>query len=231
MATAEMAVRPGREVAAADGPPARRGIPFLVAAPSGTGKTTVCRAVVARDPDIAFSVSHTTRPPREGERDGVDYHFVSEAEFRRLVDEDAFVEWAEYAGNNYGTSWRALEEPLAAGRDLLLEIEVQGARQVRERRDDVRFLFLLPPSLAELERRLRARGTDSEEAIQHRLALVRRELAAAEVFDYALVNDDLEGCIGDVLSIIAAERRGEREALRRRYGRSAVLAQWERRLG
>ena len=129
----------------------RRGVPFLVAAPSGTGKTTVCRSVMKRDSGLRFSVSHTTRTPRAGERDGEDYFFVTSREFRRLVDEDAFLEHAEYAGHNYGTSWRALEEPLTQGHDLLVEIEVQGARQVRDRRDDVCFIFLLPPSMEELE--------------------------------------------------------------------------------
>jgi guanylate kinase len=179
---------------------ARRGIPFVVAAPSGTGKTTVCRMVVERDPGIRFSISHTTRPPRPGERDGFDYHFVTSAEFRRLVDEGAFLEHAEYAGRLYGTSWRSLQEPLEAGSDLLLEIEVQGARQVRERLSEARLIFLLPPSMKELEARLRKRASDPEEAVQQRLAVA--------------------------LELVRAEREGRGAALRERHGREAVLARW-----
>ena len=137
----------------------RRGIPFLVAAPSGTGKTTVCRKVMERDDRLRFSVSHTTRAPRAGEVDGVHYHFVDVATFGRMVDEGAFVEHAEYANHLYGTSWQSLRDPLEQGFDLLLEIEVQGARQVRRKHRelglDVWFVFLLPPSRAELDRRLR----------------------------------------------------------------------------
>jgi guanylate kinase len=205
---------------------ARRGIPFVVAAPSGTGKTTVCRMVVERDPGIRFSISHTTRPPRPGERDGFDYHFVTSAEFRRLVDEGAFLEHAEYAGRLYGTSWRSLQEPLEAGSDLLLEIEVQGARQVRERLSEARLIFLLPPSMKELEARLRKRASDPEEAVQQRLAVADRELAEVGIFDYAVVNDDLEQAVADVLELVRAEREGRGAALRERHGREAVLARW-----
>ncbi len=204
----------------------RRGTPFVVAAPSGTGKTTVCREVVARDPAIRFSVSHTTRAPREGERDGVDYHFVTPERFLEMVREDAFLEHAEYAANNYGTSWQALEEPLGQGLDLLLEIEVQGARQVRERMAEARFVFLLPPSLEILEQRLRSRGTDSEEAIARRLGVADLELRAIEFFDFAVVNDDLETAIGSVLEIIAAVREGREAELAERFGRPAVWSRW-----
>jgi guanylate kinase len=195
----------------------RRGIPFVVAAPSGTGKTTVCLALQAHDPRLLLAVSHTTRAPRATERDGVDYHFVSDAEFRRLVDAGAFLEWAVYNGNRYGTSWKAIEGPLAEGRDVLLEIEVQGARQVRSRLADARLIFLLPPSMAVLVHRLEQRGTDSPEQIAARLDTARQELAAVEEFDYAVVNDDLERCIESVLAILAAERADEASELRRRF--------------
>jgi guanylate kinase len=184
----------------------RRGIPFVVSAPSGTGKTTVCKALVASDPGLRFSISHTTRAPRNGERDGVDYHFVDRARFAELLARDAFLEHAEYAGNLYGTSYAALEAPLAAGHDLLLEIEVQGARQVRERRPDARLVFLLPPSVPELEQRLAGRGSDTPEAVRARLDLAHRELAEKELFDYAIVNDDLDRCVAAVRAVIAAER-------------------------
>jgi guanylate kinase len=195
----------------------RIGFPVVVAAPSGTGKTTVCRQVVSRDPKIEFSVSHTTRTRREGERDGVDYHFVDQAEFMREAESDGFLEWAVYNDHRYGTSWRAIEAPLAEGRDVLLEIEVQGARQVRERRPDARFIFLLPPSFETLRARLTGRGTDTPEQVERRLELARRELEAVGDFDYAVVNDDLEACVRDVLAILEAERRGEVDALRARF--------------
>ena len=201
----------------------RRGIPFVVSAPSGTGKTTVCRQVVARDPDIVFSISHTTRKRREGEEDGRDYHFVTPQRFHELVEADAFVEHAEYAGNLYGTSWASIDGPLEKGRDVLLEIEVQGAAQIRERRRDARFLFLLPPSQAVLESRLRNRGSDSDDAIHHRLALSGREVKAVNGFDYAVVNDDLERCVEAVLSVVRAERAGETAEAHARFGREGTV--------
>jgi len=207
----------------------RVGLPFVVAAPSGTGKTTVCREVVRRDPLVEFSVSHTTRPPRVGERDGFDYHFVSPAEFRHMNEEDAFLEHAEYGGQNYGTSRESLRVPLEErGHDVLLEIEVQGAAQIRERRPDARFIFLLPPSMKVLEQRLRGRGTDDEQAIDRRLALADRELEAIRFFDYAVVNGELEKAVLDVLEIIAAERVGSPDALRgvAAHRREQTLARW-----
>jgi guanylate kinase len=202
-----------------------RGIPFVVSAPSGTGKTTVCRRVVERDAGIAFSISHTTRPRRPGERDGRDYHFVSRDEFLRLVAEGAFVEHAEYAGNLYGTSWRSLDAPLAAGNDLLLEVDVQGALQLRERRRDARFVFLLPPSRMELERRLVGRGTDAPDAIARRLAAVDTELRAVHAFDYAIVNDDVERAAEALLAVISAERRGDTREAKAKWDRARVVQQ------
>jgi guanylate kinase len=208
----------------------RIGIPFVVAAPSGTGKTTVCRAALERDDQLDFSVSHTTRPPREGERDGVDYHFVSAARFREMVEAGAFLEHAMYNAQNYGTSAEALAEALREkGHDVLLEIEVQGAEQVRSGSTDARFIFLLPPSMKVLEARLRGRGTDSDEAIDRRLAVADRELEAIRFFDYAVVNDELEQAIAAVLEIVAAERSGSPEALesiRARYDRATVYSAW-----
>jgi len=202
----------------------RRGIPFVVSAPSGTGKTTVCRALVDRDPGIEFSISHTTRTRRSGEEDGLHYHFVSRAEFERLVGAGAFVEHAEYAGNLYGTSFASLDAPLGRGRDLLLEVDVQGALQLRERRREARFIFLLPPTLEELERRLRGRNTDAPEVVERRLALVRRELAAVHAFDYAVVNEDVERTIAALREIVAAERSGDTAPARAKYGRAATLS-------
>ncbi len=207
-------------------PAGPRGRPFVVAAPSGTGKTTVCRAALERDSLLRFSVSHTTRKPREQERDGVDYHFVSTEQFHQLVKSGAFLEYAEYGDNLYGTSWEALEGPIAEGWDLIVEIEVKGARQFRERRRDACFIFLLPPDMATLRDRLRGRGTDSEETIAKRLAIAEQELEAIEFFDYAVVNDDLDAAVGGVLEVIEAERSSHTREARERYDRSAVFKAW-----
>jgi guanylate kinase len=200
----------------------RAGFPVVVAAPSGTGKTTVCRQVVERDGGIVFSVSHTTRPQRKGEVDGRDYHFVDDAEFERLVSEGAFLEWAVYNERRYGTSWASLEEPLARGLDVLLEIEVQGARQVKARLRDARLLFLLPPSFEVLRERLAGRGTDSAEEVERRLRVAKRELEAVGEFDYAVPNDALEACVEAVLAILRAEREGDTAELRARYAPSGA---------
>jgi guanylate kinase len=203
-----------------------KGHVFVIAAPSGTGKTTVCRHILERDPHLRLSISHTTRKPRSGEKDGVHYHFVSGEEFRELREADGFLEHAEYGGNAYGTSWKAIEEPLDLGHDVVLEIEVQGAAQVRERRPSACLIFLLPPSLEVLEDRLRGRGTDEEAVIQRRMALVDRELAAAKIFDFAVINDDLEQAVTDVLDLIAAVREGRSEEIAALYGRASVLERW-----
>ena len=201
---------------------AKQGIPFVVAAPSGTGKTTVCRLVVERNDRISFSVSHTTRRKRDAEIDGRDYFFVDEPEFRRLVAKDEFLEWAEYNAHLYGTSWQAIDRGLAGDRELLLEIEVQGARQVRARRPDARLIFLLPPSMKDLERRLQGRGTDSAEEIRRRLEVANHELEAIGDFDYAVTNDDLECCVANLLEIIRSEREGSVEELRERFSPAAA---------
>jgi len=203
-----------------------RGILFVVAAPSGTGKTSVCRRVVSKDPEIVFSVSHTTRSRRGGEADGVDYHFVDVDEFERMAADGEFLENAIYNGNHYGTSWAAIEGPLASGQDVILEIEAQGARQVRDRREDARFLFLLPPSMAELERRLTGRGTDSPIEIRGRLARAEEELDAIHLFDYAVVNEDLDRCVAEVEAIIDAERRGDAASARRGHEVDRALARF-----
>ena len=202
---------------------AKQGIPFVVAAPSGTGKTTVCRQVAERDDGISFSVSHTTRRKREGEVDGRDYFFVDEPEFQRLVAKGEFLEWAEYNAHFYGSSWKSIDRGLAGGRDLLLEIEVQGARQVRARRPDARLIFLLPPSMLELERRLQSRGTDSAEEIRRRLEVANRELEAIHDFNYGVANDDLESCVANLLEIIRSEREGLVDESRERF--STALAE------
>jgi guanylate kinase len=202
----------------------RPGIPFVLAAPSGTGKTTVCLALRESDPRLVFSVSHTTRQQRSGEKNGEHYHFVTDVEFRRLVDADAFLEWAFYNGKRYGTSWKSIEAPLSEGRDVLLEIEVQGARQVRKRLPEAKLIFLLPPSKQKLEERLRGRGTDSPEEVAKRLRTAQEELEAVEEFDYAVFNDHLEDCVADLKRIIAAERAGDATGVRRRFAPGAAAA-------
>jgi guanylate kinase len=209
---------------------ARRGIPFVLSGPSGVGKTSVCKALVEREPGLVHSVSHTTRARRPGEREGVEYHFTSRAEFEALAARGVFVEHAEYGGNLYGTSAEQLDAALARGTDVLLEIEVQGAEQIRARRPDARLIFLLPPSWAELERRLRGRGTDGPEVVERRLALARRELAAVGRFDYAVVNEVLEPAIAAVREIVQAERAGRVAEVRARHGRAAVVARLGARL-
>lgn len=184
----------------------RVGIPFVVAAPSGTGKTTVCRACLARDPLLEFSVSHTTRKPRPGERDGVDYHFISRPAFEAMIADNAFLEWADVFGNLYGTGAADVAHMLDDGQDVVLVIDVQGARQVRQRGVDHTAVFVMPPSYQVLERRLRGRSADPEPAMRQRLATARAEVSSFREYDYLVVNDDLESTVVRLQEIIAAER-------------------------
>jgi len=197
---------------------------FVVSAPSGTGKTTICRELIARDPKLVFSISHTTRDPRGAERDGLDYHFVSREAFAALVEQGAFLEHAEYRGHLYGTSWKALREPMKRGFDVLLEIEIEGARQVRERLPAAVSIFVLPPSFEELARRLRGRKTDAEAVIEGRLEVARRELRAVRDYDYVVVNDELARAVEDAASIIRGVRTGSRDEVTKRFGCEVVLS-------
>ncbi|MGH8125052.1 MAG: guanylate kinase [Rhodanobacteraceae bacterium] len=181
---------------------------FIVAAPSGAGKSTLVNALLAREPRITLSISHTTRAPRSGETDGVQYHFVDRAAFGRMVARGDFLEHADVFGNCYGTSRTAVEPSLAAGRDVLLEIDWQGAAQVRRAMPECVSIFILPPSRAELERRLRARATDSEATIQKRLAASREEIAHAHEFDCIVVNDDFDAAVGALQAVVHAARGG-----------------------
>ena len=199
---------------------------FVISAPSGTGKTTVCGKLLAGDSNLRFSVSHTTRKPRAGEIAGQDYHFVDEAEFERLIEEGAFLESARYTGNLYGTSFGAIRESLDRGFDILLEIEVQGANLIRESDFEAVFIYLLPPSMETLEHRLRDRGTDSESLIERRLREGHPEIAMAKIFDYAVINDDLQTAVGEVEEIIAAEREGNTSDVLARFGLEHVLEGW-----
>ena len=184
------------------------GILLVVSAPSGCGKTTILKQVMAKVSRLEFSVSHTTRQPRVGELDGVDYHFVSKEEFIAIRDQQpsGFLEWAEVHGNFYGTSRRDVEGLLAAGKDVVLDIDIQGAEQVRKNADLVT-VFISPPTLAELERRLRGRGTESPESLAVRLANAEKEMAAADNYHYLIINDVLEQAVRDLQAIIAAEQQ------------------------
>ena len=191
------------------------GVLYIVAAPSGAGKSSLVNALLEREPGIALSVSHTTRPPRPDDRDGQHYHFVNRGVFERMVADDAFLEHAEVFGNLYGTSRSAVEPLLARGRDVLLEIDWQGARQVRAAMPGCISVFILPPSRAELERRLRNRGSDDAPTIARRLAESREEVAHAGDFDYLVVNDQFADALGDLRAIVACQRlRREAQANR-----------------
>jgi guanylate kinase len=183
-----------------------RGTLFVIAAPSGAGKSTLVNALLAREPEIGLSISHTTRSPRAGESEGRHYHFVSRETFQRMIEADQFFEYAEVHGDMKGTSLTAVAPRLEEGRDVLLEIDWQGARQVRLKVPDCQSIFILPPSRAELERRLRARGSDSAEAIATRLANSREEIAHAGEFDYIIVNDKFDQAFDDMQSIVHAVR-------------------------
>lgn len=186
----------------------------VITGPSGVGKGTLVAELLRRHPAIWLSVSATTRPPRPGEEEGSSYFFLSRERFEQLVQEGGFLEWAEFAGNLYGTPRRPVEEHLAAGRSVLLEIELEGARQVRQTFRAGYQLFIKPPSLEELERRIRGRGTDSEEAIVRRLQRARVELAAEGEFDGVLVNGDLEAAVAELEAALglAAERHAPHPA-------------------
>ena len=179
---------------------------FIVASPSGGGKTSLVKALLGQEPGIRLSVSHTTRPPRTGEVEGVHYHFVSTAEFERLAGERAFLEHAEVHGNRYGTSRGAVIPILERGGDVILEIDYQGARLIRAQLPECVSVFILPPSRVELERRLRARASDSEAVIQRRLANSREEMAHVEEFDYIIVNDRFEHALEDLRSVVRSQR-------------------------
>ena len=179
---------------------------YIVTAPSGAGKTTLVHAVLEREPGLALSVSYTTRPPRPGEVDGRDYRFVGKEEFLRLRDGGELLEWAEVHGNYYGTSRTWIETQLQQDRDVLLEIDWQGARQVRRMFPHAVSVFILPPSIATLEARLRHRGTDSEATIARRLAAAREEMRHVEEFDYAIINDRLERAIDELTAVVRAAR-------------------------
>ena len=188
---------------------------FIVSSPSGGGKTSLVKALLESEPDVRLSVSYTTRPARPGESDGRDYHFVGLPEFTRMLEAGEFLESAEIYGNRYGTSQKWIERERAAGRDVLLEIDWQGAQQVRRLMRQVASIFILPPSLEVLEARLRGRGKDSDDAVARRLAAARDEISHVGEYDYAIMNGDFHQAVLDLRSVIRAERlRTDRQVAR-----------------
>ena len=179
---------------------------FIVSAPSGSGKSTIVSRVLAEDPLLSFSISYTTREPRGQEKRDASYHFVSRAEFDELIAKDQFLEWAEVFGNYYGTHRRYLDAAMAAARDLALDIDVQGARQLKKRIPDAVGIFILAPSRQVLEERLRARGEDSEDVIAKRLRGAAEEIGNYHQYDYVLVNENLESSVARLKAIVEAER-------------------------
>jgi guanylate kinase len=184
----------------------RRGLLFIVSAPSGTGKTTLCERLVQVVPGLRMSRSYTSRHARAGERDGVDYNFVSRERFEQMVADKAFLEWADVFGNYYGTSAQDTEDALANGEDVMLVIDVQGARQVRSRGIETVGIFVLPPSAEVLESRLRGRSKDSEEQIRRRLSVAQSEIGEYAQYEYVVVNNDLDGAVNRMRAIVLAER-------------------------
>ncbi len=186
---------------------------FVISAPSGTGKTTILKKVMSEIEHIGFSVSHTTRNPRTGETEGKDYYFVREITFNAMRDQGAFLEWAKVHGNLYGTSKAVVDNFIKEGKDIILDIDVQGARQIRETigREAV-FIFIAPPSLEVLKQRLTARGTDSEHVVKTRLENARQEMADIDLYDYVVVNDVVEKAAEVLQAIIIAERSRKRRS-------------------
>src|SRR6185295_15825293 len=192
----------------------RRGLLFIVSAPSGTGKTTLVERLVQVVPRLRLSRSYTSRPVRAGEQDGADYNFISREQFEAMTAENAFLEWADVFGNYYGTGSADTEAFLVAGEDVVLVIDVQGARQVRGRGIETVGVFVLPPSAAVLESRLRGRSKDTEEQIRRRLAVARTEVGEYAQYEYVVVNDEIDGAVNRMRAIVMAER-ARMKAMRR----------------
>jgi len=184
----------------------RRGILFIISAPSGTGKTTLCKQLTTNLPDLWHSISYTTRQPRQGEEHGREYYFIDEQPFQEMIDRNEFVEWARVYGNLYGTPWKSLTEKIDQGIDVLLEIDVQGAMQVRKRFEDAVSIFILPPSMAVLRSRLQTRASDTAEEIQRRLHKVKEEVWSYREYAYIVRNDDINRSLRDLESIFWSER-------------------------
>ncbi len=191
-----------------------KGKTFIICGPSGVGKGTVVSRLLEADPTLYFSVSATTRAPRAGEADGVHYHFLTREKFQEWIDAGDFLEHAQFVGNFYGTPRRYVDEAMDQGRDVLLDIEIQGAEQIHQKRPEAVRIYIAPPSWEELERRLTGRGTEDTEKVRSRLARGREEFAAAKDFDYLVINDTVDHAVAEIRAIMAAEhcRPAERAA-------------------
>ncbi|KEA63531.1 Guanylate kinase [Marinobacterium lacunae] len=196
---------------------------YIVSAPSGAGKTSLVKALLERDAQVVVSVSHTTRPRREGEIDGVDYNFVTPEQFETKIENGQFLEYAEVFGNKYGTSQVWVQEQLEKGLDVILEIDWQGAEQVRRLMPEARSIFILPPSREVLERRLRGRGTDTEEVIQRRLSKTVSEISHYGEFDYLIINDDFATALADLASLFRSARLTQKMQQQRHEALLAAL--------
>jgi len=183
----------------------KQGLLIVVSGPSGTGKGTVCTELLNQTPDLAYSISATTRQPREGEVDGRNYYFLTKEKFESMIEAGGFLEYANVYGNYYGTPLKKIEERLAAGEDILLEIDTQGALNVMKKCPDGLFIFLVPPSLAELERRIRGRGSETEESLQKRMGSACKEIEDGRKYSYVVVNDTVKHAVQRIMAIRAAE--------------------------
>ena len=201
-----------------------RGMVFVVSAPSGTGKTTLCRRLVEEIEGIAFSVSFTTRLKREGEKEGEDYHFVERADFERRRRKGDFVEWASVGGQLYGTSIESVRDAIGQGRDILLDIDTQGAESIHRMVSDAILIFLLPPGKEALRSRLLQRGTENEQELGNRLRLARGEIEKSQKYHYIIINDDLEAAYVNLKAVILAERCRRQRQMRRLRGIAAEFA-------
>lgn len=198
---------------------AQKGILLVISGPSGAGKGTLCKELLNQVPGLNYSVSATTRAPRAGEENGVNYFFYSRPEFEELIAQEEFLEWAQVYNNLYGTPRSYVDNMLRQNKDVILEIDIQGARQVKQRFPQGVFVFVVPPDLNELARRLRERKTDTEEEINKRLGLAEEEMEYAKEYDYIVVNDDLTKAVNDLKAIIEKEKRGGvKDGLRNRAG-------------
>ncbi|ASI91401.1 MULTISPECIES: guanylate kinase [Vibrio] len=205
-----------------------KGTLYIVSAPSGAGKSSLISAMLEKNPTYAMkvSVSHTTRGMRPGEEDGVHYHFVEKTDFESLIEQGAFLEYAEVFGNYYGTSRLWIEETLEKGIDVFLDIDWQGARQIREQMPEAKSVFILPPSNSELERRLNVRGQDSDEVIAKRMSEAKSEMSHYNEYDYVIVNDDFDGALVDFKAILRAERlKQDKQAVKYKGMLDALLAE------